>query len=374
MVDTKDAQRSSAHSRVGQVLCGKWRLDRLIDVGGMGAVYAATHRNGKQVAVKMLHAAFAAEPEIRSRFLREGYVANHVGHPGSVSVLDDDTAEDGSAFLVMELLEGESLESLIHRSGNVMPVPDLLLVVDQVLDVLVAAHAKGIVHRDIKPANLFLTRPGDVKVLDFGFARARELTMDGLSTRTGIVMGTASYMPPEQARARWDLVDARSDIFAVGATMFRALAGRHVHEAKSMAERMVAAMKMPAPPLLQYAPRTPAAVAALVDRALAYAKEDRWPDSLSMQTAVRNAYRLIEKPTLPSAAALRQLASWGTGRGHGAPAAPGPRAEPTPESVPISVVVDTSRTDSIVVEFSETVATHDELEVPTAREVPGRRK
>src|SRR6478609_732942 len=96
--------KAAARERVGQTLGGKWTLDRVIDIGGMGAVYAATHRNGKKVAIKMLHASLSSEVELRSRFLREGYIANKVNHPGALSILDDDTAEDGSAFLVMELL------------------------------------------------------------------------------------------------------------------------------------------------------------------------------------------------------------------------------------------------------------------------------
>ena len=109
--------KAAARERVGKVVCGKWTLDRLLDIGGMGAVYAATHRNGKKVAIKMLHASLSSEGELKSRFLREGYIANRIDHPGALSILDDDTAEDGSAFLVMELLVGESLEERLGRSG-----------------------------------------------------------------------------------------------------------------------------------------------------------------------------------------------------------------------------------------------------------------
>src|SRR4026208_216748 len=107
MGDSSDAVTQRARARVGQVLRGKWRLDRLLGVGGMASVYAATHRNKKRGAVKMLHLELGIHADARGRFLREGYVANHVDHPGAVSVLDDDVAEDGSVFLVMELLEGQ---------------------------------------------------------------------------------------------------------------------------------------------------------------------------------------------------------------------------------------------------------------------------
>src|SRR5882672_9647196 len=210
-----------AGHRLGVTLLGKWTLDRLIDVGGMGAVYGATHRNGKQVAIKILHPEFATDGETRTRFLREGYVANKIGHPGAVQVLDDDTTEDGSVFLVMELLEGESLEGRIAKNGNRLDPASLLAIIDAVLDVLAAAHGQGIIHRDIKPANLFITRDGEAKILDFGLAHVRERSFNQRLTRTGMVMGTSTYMPPEQARAQWKMVDARSDIWAVGATMFR---------------------------------------------------------------------------------------------------------------------------------------------------------
>ena len=121
---------SRAQGKVGTTLLGKWTLDRLIDVGGMGAVYAATHRNGKQVAIKVLHPECADDTETVTRFLREGYVANKINHPGAVSILDDDTAEDGSVFLVMELLVGESLEGRIARSGNRLSPSDLLTIMD----------------------------------------------------------------------------------------------------------------------------------------------------------------------------------------------------------------------------------------------------
>lgn len=107
-----------AQARVGRVLRDKWRLDALLGLGGMAAVYAATHRNGKRGAIKLLHTELSVDTDVRARFLREGYVANKVGHPGAVAVLDDDTADDGSVFLVMELLEGESVDARAQRFGG----------------------------------------------------------------------------------------------------------------------------------------------------------------------------------------------------------------------------------------------------------------
>ncbi len=170
MLDPSDlAMRAQA--RVGSTLHGKYRIDSVLGIGGMGVVYAATHRNTKRFAVKMLHAELSHNADIRTRFLREGYAANSVGHPGTVSVLDDDVAEDGAAFLVMELLDGAGVEDLCEKYRGRLPVRASVVIVEQLLDVLASAHVRGIVHRDIKPANIFLTRDGTLKVLDFGMRR-----------------------------------------------------------------------------------------------------------------------------------------------------------------------------------------------------------
>ncbi len=279
-----------ARARVGQVLRDKWHLDVLLGVGGMAAVYGATHRNGSRAAVKVLHSELTINPQVRTRFLREGYVANKVGHDGAVKVIDDDTAEDGSLFLVTELLDGETLEDRRVRLGGKLSEDDVLAVADQLLDVLVAAHANGVVHRDLKPENVFTTRMGVVKVLDFGIARLRELSTASTATKSGASMGTPAYMPPEQARGLWDEVDGRSDLWAVGATMFHLLTGRMVHGGRTANEQLLEAMTKPAPPLALVLPTVSPAVAHLVDRALAFEREKRWPDAGRMQEALRLAY------------------------------------------------------------------------------------
>ncbi len=289
--------RELAQKRVGQTLAGKWTIDRLIDIGGMAAVYAATHRNGKKVAIKMLHAFIAAHEDVRERFLREGYVANQVDHVGAVSVLDDDMAY-GAPFLVMDLLDGESLDQWLHRANGTLPLPDVLAVADQVLDVLDAFHARNVIHRDIKPGNLFVTRTGIVKVLDFGLARLRDAKSVGAPTATGIVLGTAAYMPPEQAQGKSNDVDRRSDIFAVGAVMFRALAGRPVHDAKTAMERLFQAMKERAPSLGVVAPHVPTWVVGIVDKALSFDKKDRWETAAEMRKAVRSTFAQLKEDAL----------------------------------------------------------------------------
>jgi serine/threonine-protein kinase len=277
-------------ARVGETLNGKWHVDRLLDVGGMGAVYEVTHRNGRRAAVKVLHTRFARDPEVRRRFLREGYVANKIGHPGAVAILDDDTAEDGSPYLVMELLEGESFAGWLQRAGGRLPVSEVLAVAGQVLEVLEAAHRNGVVHRDLKPANIFVTRGGHAKLLDFGLARIRDGALSLIPTAQGVVMGTAGYMAPEQARGTPDQVDARSDLFSLGAVIFRAVSGRRLHEKENAFDMTVAAMKEHAPSLASVLPDAGPLLVAAVDRALAFEKSARWQDARSMFEALRAAF------------------------------------------------------------------------------------
>jgi serine/threonine-protein kinase len=279
-----------ARARVGSVLRDKWRLDVLLGIGGMAAVYAATHRNGSRVAVKILHTELTVNADLRERFLREGYLANAVGHEGAVRVIDDDTAEDGSLFLVTELLDGETLESRRARFGDRIDEDEVLSVTDQLLDVLAAAHQNGVVHRDLKPENVFLTRAGQVKVLDFGIARLRQFSRPDTSTKAGESMGTPAYMAPEQARGLWDEVDGRTDLWAVGATMFCLLSGRLVHTGRTTNEQLLSAMTRPAPSLRSVVPNISMPVANVVDRALSFNRMLRWADAKQMQDAVRHAY------------------------------------------------------------------------------------
>jgi eukaryotic-like serine/threonine-protein kinase len=289
MTTRVDPLQRHVDSRVGTLLNNKWQLEELIGMGGMAAVYKAVHRNGKRAAVKILHPIFPKETNVRERFLREGYLANKVEHPGTVSVIDDDTTPEGEVFLVMELLDGVAVDELLGRFGGVMTHPHVLAIAEQVLDVLVAAHGKGVIHRDLKPGNLFLTRERRVKVLDFGLARLLEPTPGSSLTGAGMVLGTPGYMPPEQARAQWHLVDGRTDLFAVGAVMYRLLSGKPTHEAATQHERQVMAMNRQVDSLAAVAPDVPKSVVALVDKALAFEMSARWRDAATFQAAVRNA-------------------------------------------------------------------------------------
>ena len=280
-----------ARARVGTLLNEKWRIDSLLGIGGMAAVYGASHRNGKRAALKVLHAELVVDPSLVARFLREGYLANKVEHPGVVSVLDDAYAEDGAPYLVMELLEGYSLERHTQAAANALQLSQVLKIADGLLDVLAAAHAKGIVHRDIKPANLFLTRDGVLKVLDFGIARLAESSAEGGLTQTGAAIGTPSYMPPEQARGKWMEVDARTDLWAVGTTMLALMLGHRPRRADTVQEELFVAMTEPMPSTNSLCPQVPLEVARAIDRAVAFDRERRFPDAVAMQLALRRAVR-----------------------------------------------------------------------------------
>lgn len=289
------------------MISGKWRLDALIGIGGMAAVYMATHRNGSVAAIKILHPEVSRNEEVRSRFLREAYIANKVGHEGTVKVLDDDTDEHGAPYLVMELLQGAPLDAKAEQAGGRLPVAETLDILDQTLAVLEAAHAQKIIHRDLKPENLFMTGKGQLKVLDFGIARLRE--DNARATQTGMVMGTPSFMAPEQAMGRWSDVDGRTDLYALGATAFTLLTGLPVHEAETAGEMLVAAATRPARSLARVLNNAPFPLVALVDKALAYERDNRFPDARSFRAELQNVRAAIagEELSVDEVAPEKQL-------------------------------------------------------------------
>src|SRR5258706_12973554 len=290
-----------ARTRLGQLVLGKWRLEHLIGVGGMAAVFEAVHKNGNRVAIKILHPDLAGFDEIRERFLAEGYAANRVSHPGVVTVRDEGTTDDGAVFLVMDLLRGQTLAERLELGRELFSVGEVLEITSQLLDVLVHAHGRGIVHRDIKPENVFLTHEKRVRLLDFGIARVEARTRTH-STEAGTTLGTPAFMPPEQALGRWTELDGRSDLWSLGATMYLLLSGAPVREPGSMTEQLLGAMTRPVRSLGDVA-ALPRSVVAVVDRALAFDRDDRFPDARSMQLAVRAVQSELSPPdsraTLP---------------------------------------------------------------------------
>jgi tRNA A-37 threonylcarbamoyl transferase component Bud32 len=217
---------------VGATLADRYAIVRRIGEGGMGAVYEARHSIiGKRVAIKVLLEKFLENEELIARLLQEARLASSIGHQNIVDVTDFGTTRDGRAFVVMEFLEGEPLSELIMRDAP-LPVERSLGIVKQVASALVAAHAKGIVHRDVKPENVYLVRRGDqdfVKVVDFGVSKAVRSREEAGSewqrlTRTGTVLGTPLFMPPEQAAGAED-IDHRADIWATALILYECLTG-----------------------------------------------------------------------------------------------------------------------------------------------------
>jgi hypothetical protein len=286
-----------AAARVGRTIKGKWTIDSLLGVGGMAAVYAASHRNGQRAALKILHTDYARDKVICERFLREAYVSNKVNHPACVNVLDDDVTDDEEPFLVMELLDGETVRDAWKASGRVMPAPVVLQIADRVLDCLAACHAIGVIHRDLKPANVFLTRAGEVKVLDFGVAQMRSATAE--RTAAGTALGTPAYMSPEQAMGLVDQLDGRADIFSVGAMIHALVTGQRINNGRTEQEALVMAATTPAPSVARIAPHLPLEVITLIDKALAWDRRNRYADAREMQAAVNAALESIVGPLEP---------------------------------------------------------------------------
>jgi serine/threonine protein kinase len=301
-LESDEEVQARAHGRVGALLRDKYRLESVLGVGGMATVYGATHRNGKKVALKLLHPELARHADILRRFLREGYVANQVNHPGAVSVIDDDVTDEGGAFLVMELLEGVTVQDLWDARLRVNPACVVAIIIP-LLDVMTAAHDGGIVHRDLKPANVFVTDDGEVKVLDFGIAR---LNTPGprMTTSHGAVLGTPAFMAPEQALAKADAIDQQTDIWAVGATAFALIAGDVVHPADNNQQTLVRAATQPARLLADVAPDAASEVVEVFQRALAFNKADRWSSAAAMREALAQA-AVIAYGQVPSASLLR---------------------------------------------------------------------
>ena len=213
----------------GDTLDHRYRLDRLIGRGGMGAVFEAEHVIlEKRVAVKILHPNMAGNVEALERFYREARTASKLGHEGIVEISDVGQAQDGSPYLVMELLRGEGLGDLLDRAGKLDP-RFALDVTAQILSVLVAVHEHGIVHRDLKPENIFLCPRTDgtyhVKILDFGICKITSDETGPRLTHTGVAMGTPCYMSPEQARGDMRL-DHRTDLWSAGVMLYEMLTGR----------------------------------------------------------------------------------------------------------------------------------------------------
>jgi len=281
--------------RIGRVLGSRWRVESVIGEGGTSTVYAATRRDdGQRGALKVFHPQLSHNPRVLRLLLSEARLVGAVAHPGTVEVLDEGVDDDGCAFLVFELLVGQTLGDLRDERGGRVPLEEVMPIGNAVMDALSAVHASGIVHRDLKPANIFVLEGGGVKLLDFGFAKLRGHTADAAQN----VVGTPSFMAPEAALGLTKKMDAQTDVWSLGATLFYALSGQSVHLAKHMDAMMLATASTRPRSLADAAPELPSKIVAVIDRALSYRKADRWPDIGTMRAAWQEAHPPW-LPTLP---------------------------------------------------------------------------
>jgi serine/threonine protein kinase len=278
----------------GTVLAGKYELETVLGKGGMGVVFRGRHLGTERpIAVKILRRELMSDATLAKRFMREAKAAAALQHPNVVDVLDYGVDTDGTAFQVLELLDGESLGEHLQRKGTV-PIDVTLSLLLPVIHALVMAHARGVIHRDLKPDNVFLARNahGRVvpKLLDFGIAKL--MRKDGakstVATRAGSAIGTPAYMSPEQARGTDD-VGTSTDVWAIGVILFECIAGRIPFEAETGSILMARIITEQAPSLRSVAPETPEAIVRVIDRALAAAQIDRWPSMSALGDALREA-------------------------------------------------------------------------------------
>ncbi len=280
---------------------GNYRIVRHLGSGGMASVFEAVHEpDGIRAALKVLHPTMATNPDVAARFRSEAYAANLVHHPGLVRVLDCGQLESGILYLAMEYLEGVSLHARLNQvGGGRLPPLKAVQIVAQLAAALSALHARKIVHRDLKPENIMLIADADApggelaKILDFGIAKlaAADAAPGGLVTRTGMLMGTPTYMAPEQCRGARG-VDDRADVYALSVILYQIIAGQPPFSASGPAEVMAMHLFDEPPPLQGHAPQLSPELAQLVHSMLR-------KQPLQRPTMAEVARRLSEMANLP---------------------------------------------------------------------------
>jgi serine/threonine protein kinase len=296
-----------AETVMGGAQIGSYRIVKQIGAGGMGAVFLAEHMAlGRKAALKVLHSQFSTRAEIVTRFFNEARAATAISDPGIVQIFDFGHHTDGSAYIVMELLEGEPLDRRLTRNGPLAPTA-ALRIMRQVASSLGAAHARGIVHRDLKPENIFIVRDAEVpggeraKILDFGIAKLAGEGI-GIKTQTSAMMGTPMYMSPEQCRGAGE-VDQRSDIYALGCVLFALVTGRPPFDAEGVGE-IIAMHLREAPPIpSSMRASIPPAIDQLVLRCLSKDPEQRFMNGTELAFAIATLLGSspdVLVPSLPS--------------------------------------------------------------------------
>jgi serine/threonine protein kinase len=272
--------------KVGDVLAGKYHVDRILGIGGMGIVIAATHRElDQRVALKFMLPDALANEAATERFLREAKAAVKLRSEHICRVLDTGRLDSGGPYIVMEFLEGEDLAQVIKRRGRI-PLGELVDLILQAIEGVAEAHANRIVHRDLKPGNLFVTTDNDgsplVKVLDFGISKS---ALGGSATKTGDMMGSPAYMAPEQMMSSKD-VDARADVWALGVILYQAATAALPFEADTLPALCMAVMGHTPPLPNHLRAELPAKFATVVMRCLEKQPEARFADVAALAAAL----------------------------------------------------------------------------------------
>jgi eukaryotic-like serine/threonine-protein kinase len=321
MAIADDDRQSEPGLEPGSVIAGRFRVERKLGEGGMGAVYSAVNiTTSRAVALKVMHPEHAMKKDIVRRFMREAKAATVITHPNVIEVFDVVEADSGEPVMVMELLRGEPLDALLQRQGA-LPLGDVARIMAPVISAVGAAHARGIVHRDLKPENVFLSTTGHgamkPKVLDFGIAKIldpaqiNEVSTKSGGTRTGSMLGTPFYMSIEQACGEKD-IDHRADIWSIGVMLYVMLSGRRPYEGENYGQILRSLMTSTPTSIATLVTGLPGDIVDIVERCMARSRKDRPAD-------LREVYCVLTRyceatgssmpPIAPAAGVSRDAAS-----------------------------------------------------------------